>query len=73
MWWELPGHFHTVLPDIPERNGAKKMGRTLISIHLSMNEMAERWARASRTLTRDDLEHGKTIADMAKMHGSGVV
>lgn len=46
------------------------MGRSFLSIRLAINIIAERWARASRTLGRDDKECGKETAAMAKRYAS---
>ena len=46
------------------------MGRSFISIRQSINIIAERWARTSRTLKREDREYGREVADLAKTHAS---
>ena len=46
------------------------MGRSFLSIRQAINIIAERWARSSRTLGRDDKAYGRDTADLAKTHAS---
>lgn len=46
------------------------MGRSFLSIRQAVNIMAERWARTSRLLGREEKAYGKKTADLAKAHTS---
>jgi hypothetical protein len=46
------------------------MGRSFLSVRQGINILAERWARVSRTLPRDDKAYGREIANLAKTHAS---
>jgi hypothetical protein len=46
------------------------MGRSFLSVRQGINIIAERWARASRTLKREDIPLGRETADLAKTHAS---
>ena len=46
------------------------MGRSTVSIRQGAKSIAERWARASRELGREDRPGGETIAGLAKKHSS---
>ena len=46
------------------------MGRTFKSVRRGSQEVAQRWLKASRALSKDDQMCGKRLAEMVKMHSS---
>jgi hypothetical protein len=46
------------------------MGRTFESVRPGVNQIADRWARSSRFLRKEDLRYGEKLAKLAKMHSS---
>lgn len=46
------------------------MGRTFVSTRQGVNSIAERWARSSRALKREDQRYGEQLANLAKEHSS---
>lgn len=46
------------------------MGRTFVSTRQGVNNIAERWARSSRALKREDQRYGEQLANLAKEHSS---
>jgi hypothetical protein len=46
------------------------MGRTFVSVRQGVNEIADRWARSSRSLRIEDQKYGEKLAKLAKMHSS---
>jgi hypothetical protein len=46
------------------------MGRTFGSVRQGVNDIADRWARSSRSLRVEDQKYGKKLAKFAKMHSS---
>jgi len=46
------------------------MGRSFESVLLGVNEIADRWARSSRSLRKEDQKCGEKLAKLAKMHSS---
>lgn len=46
------------------------MGRTFKSVRMGSQEVAQRWLKASRALSKDDQIYGQRIAEMIKMHSS---
>ena len=46
------------------------MGRTFVSTRQGVNDIAERWARSSRALKREDQQYGEQLANLAKEHSS---
>ena len=46
------------------------MGRSFESVRQGMNCIADRWARSSRALKREDQQYGEKLVEMAKMHSS---
>jgi hypothetical protein len=46
------------------------MGRTFKSVRMGSQEVAQRWLKASRALSKDDQIYGQRIADMIKMGSS---
>jgi hypothetical protein len=49
------------------------MGRSFGSVRQGVNEIADRWARLSRSLRIDDQKYGEKLAKLAKMHSSEAV
>jgi hypothetical protein len=54
----------------PGQTGDLFMGRSFLSVRQGINLIAERWARASRTLVREDKAYGRKTADLAKKYAS---
>jgi len=46
------------------------MGRTFGSVRQGVNDIADRWARSSKSLSTEDQKFGKKLAKLAKMHSS---
>jgi hypothetical protein len=46
------------------------MGRTFKSVRMGSQEVAARWLKASRALSKDDRVYGQRLAEMVKMHSS---
>ena len=46
------------------------MGRSFESVRQGMNAIADRWARSSRALKKEDQQYGKNLVDLAKMHSN---
>ena len=46
------------------------MGRTFKSVRMGSQEVADRWLKASRALSKSDQAYGRRLAQMAKIHSS---
>lgn len=46
------------------------MGRTFPSVRLGANHVADRWARSSKALKKEDREYGDELVKLAKTHTS---
>jgi len=46
------------------------MGRTFKSVRMGSQEVAARWLKASRALSKDDRVYGQRLAEMVKIHSS---
>ncbi|KUK44342.1 MAG: Uncharacterized protein XD72_1261 [Methanothrix harundinacea] len=46
------------------------MGRTFKSVRMGSQEVAQRWLKASRALSKEDQIYGKRLAEMVKKHSS---
>jgi hypothetical protein len=46
------------------------MGRSFESVRQGANQIADRWARSSRSLREEDQKYGEKLAKLAKMHSS---
>jgi hypothetical protein len=46
------------------------MGRTFPSVRMGSQEVAQRWLKASRALSKEDQIFGQRLAEMVKMHSS---
>jgi hypothetical protein len=46
------------------------VGRSFVSVRQGVNEIADRWARSSRSLRGEDQKYGEKLAKLAKMHSS---
>jgi len=46
------------------------MGRSFESVRHGVNSIADRWARSSRALKKEDQQYGEKLAKLAKMHSS---
>ena len=46
------------------------MGRTFKSVRMGSLEVADRWLKASRALSKSDQAYGKRLAEMARIHSS---
>jgi len=46
------------------------MGQNFVSVRQGVNEIADRWARSSRSLRKKYQKYGVKLAKMAKMHSS---
>jgi hypothetical protein len=46
------------------------MGRTFKSVRMGSQEVAQRWLKASRALSKEDQIYGKRLAGMVKKHSS---
>ena len=47
------------------------MGRSFESVRQGVNSIADRWARSSRALKKEDQQYGEKLVKFAKMHSSG--
>ena len=46
------------------------MGRSFESVRMGVNRIADRWARSTRALKREDQKYGERLVELAKMHAS---
>lgn len=46
------------------------MGRTYRSVRMGSHDLAARWLKASRALSKEDQIYGQRLAEMAKVHSS---
>ena len=46
------------------------MGRSFESVRMGVNRIADRWARSTRALKREDQKYGERLVELAKMHSS---
>ena len=46
------------------------MGRTFQSVRMGSQEVANRWLKASRALSKKDQIYGQRLAEMVKVHSS---
>ena len=46
------------------------MGRSFESVRQGVNRIADRWARSSRSLRKEDQKYGERLVKLAKMHSS---
>ncbi len=46
------------------------MGRTFKSVRMGSHEVANRWLKASRALSKEDQVYGQRLAEMVKIHSS---
>jgi hypothetical protein len=46
------------------------MGRTFKSVRMGSQEVAHRWLKASRALSKEDQVYGQRLAEMVKIHSS---
>jgi hypothetical protein len=46
------------------------MGRTYRSVRMGSHDVAARWLKASRALSKEDQIYGQRLAEMAKVHSS---
>ena len=46
------------------------MGRSFESVRQGVARIADRWARSSRALKREDQQYGEKLVKLAKMHSS---
>jgi len=46
------------------------MGRTFPSLRQGVNNVADRWARSSKALRKEDREYGDELVKLAKSHSS---
>ena len=46
------------------------MGRSFESVRQGVKSIADRWARSSRALKKEDQQYGEKLVKMAKMHSS---
>jgi len=46
------------------------MGRSFESVRMGVNRIADRWARSTRALKREDQKFGEMLVELAKMHAS---
>lgn len=46
------------------------MGRSFVSTRQGVKDIADRWARSSRALKREDQPYGERLASLAKEHSS---
>jgi hypothetical protein len=44
------------------------MGRSFESVRQGVNQIADRWARSSRSLRKEDQKYGEKLGKLAKMH-----
>ena len=46
------------------------MERSFESVRQGMKRIADRWARSSRALTKEDQQYGERLVELAKEHSS---
>jgi hypothetical protein len=46
------------------------MGRSFESVRQGVNQIADRWARSSRSLKKEDQRYGEKLVKLAKMYSS---
>jgi hypothetical protein len=46
------------------------MGRSFESVRQGVKSIADRWARSSRSLKKEDQQYGEKLAELAKKHSS---
>jgi hypothetical protein len=46
------------------------MGRSFESVRQGVKSIADRWARSSRALKKEDQQYGAQLVECAKMHSS---
>jgi hypothetical protein len=46
------------------------MGRTFPSVRQGVNSTADRWARSTRALKKEDQKYGERLVELAKTHSS---
>ena len=46
------------------------MGRSFESVRQGVKSVADRWARSSRALKKEDQQYGEELVKLAKMHSS---
>ena len=46
------------------------MGRSFESVRQGVNSIADRWARSSRYMRKEDQKYGEKLAKLAKMYSS---
>jgi hypothetical protein len=46
------------------------MGRSFESVRLGVKRIADRWARSSRALKKEDQQYGEKLVELAKKHSS---
>jgi hypothetical protein len=46
------------------------MGRSFESVRQGVKSIAERWARSSRALKKEDKQYGEKLVELAKKHSS---
>ena len=68
-------HFHTThtYPKRPPHAHyiqVIEMGRSFESVRQGVNQIADRWARSSRYMRKEDQKYGEKLAKLAKMHSS---
>jgi hypothetical protein len=46
------------------------MGSSFESVRQGVNQIADRWARSSRSLMKEDQKYGEELVKLARMHSS---
>jgi hypothetical protein len=46
------------------------MGRSIESVRQGVKQIADRWARSSRALKKEDRPYGERLVELAKKHSS---
>jgi hypothetical protein len=46
------------------------MGRSFESVRQGVKSIADRWARSTRALKKEDQQYGEKLVKLAKMHSS---
>ena len=46
------------------------MGRSFESVRQGVKQIADRWARSSRALKKEDHQYGEKLVELAKKHSS---
>jgi hypothetical protein len=46
------------------------MGRSFESVRQGVKQIADRWARSSRALKKEDQQYGEKLVELAKKHSS---